>query len=197
MTIQIENPLKIYYLNSTSETEFKMHSQYSCKLCPGAWNTQDLQMHVCLQYIITTSVIMTLETYFCLRYQTVVWTYGSRICHSAFRNVGAKYACLDLNTFLWSFITFNYRTRPSSGLWNMKYDPIQNFVQWHWHIWAILDQIFSYRERYFLPKMRRSTYFYSSTVLHSAFFSLYKSSFNRCTCNTNSSVSSMRGWSVL
>lgn len=119
MTIQIENPLKIYYLNSTSETEFKMHSQYSCKLCSGAWNTQDLQMHVCLQYIITTSVIMTLETYFSLRYQTVVWTYGSRICHSAFRNVGAKYACLDLNTFLWSFITFNYRRRPSSGLYEI------------------------------------------------------------------------------
>ncbi len=120
MTIQIENPLQIYYLNSNSETEFKMHSQFSCKLCPGAWNTQDLQMHVCLQYIITTSVIMTLETYFSLRYQTVVWTYGSRICHSAFRTVGAKYACLDLNTFLWSFITLIKEDDPQVGC--MKYD---------------------------------------------------------------------------
>lgn len=195
MKIQIANPHPIYYLNSNSETEFKMHSQYSCKLCPGAWNTQDLQMHVCLQYIITTSVIMTLETYFSLQYQTVVWTYGSRICHSAFRTVGAKYACLDLNTFLWSFITFNYRRWPSSGLYEI-WPNLELLVQWHWHIWAILDQVFSYRARFFLPKMRRSASFYSSTVLHSAYFSLYKSSLNRYTCNTNSSASSMRGWSV-
>ncbi len=148
-----------------------------------------------LTYIITTSVIMTLETYFSLWYQTVVWTYGSRICHSAFRTVGAKYACLDLNTFLWSFITFNYRRWPSSGLYEI-WPNLELLVQWHWHIWAILDQVFSYRERLFLPKMRRSASFYSSTVLHSAYLSLYKSSLIRCTCNTNSSVSSMRGWFV-